>query len=1249
MATAQPKSNFQTRLGSLLVSTRLRALRYGLLRAVTAAGAAVLSAAWAVGAETGPRGFIAWGLSLSLSLLLILIVRDFLILPLRPWRRKRDLVRVVEQQGDFANVLVSAEEAGRLPERWEGGHPVRAELRRRLLVRAEGILATLQPDQVLVQPFIRPWSLGLVAVSCLVVLVFVTSAGDLSRGLGRLVKPWPEKIIVPVGGLYGLSGNDFVIAGRDIELAAMDFAGGKDSAICEIRTGSGLWRSMDTSGERVLAAAPGLPAPYRKWTSLITEVREDFSWRFVRGAMVTAEGHVKVRHHPLVTGLSARVTPPAYTRLQARDMARLPTWFEVPAGSTVHLVGTVNHPLDRAWLAVDSGDTLDLVVDSLTIFGTLLIAESTTFSVNLEDGFGLRNFSPLRYEVAAAEDAVPAVRLERLDDDGILPISGELTLELEAADDFGLAGLDLLVRAEAKLGSASSQGGNSGSDGWSRGRFWPGAQSGWVTVKTDAGPLRVRGRDRAGSQSELRVRLQLDIQAGDMDLVSGDALELAVEAVDNKLPGPPGRSRSRVVRLVLPSVSDVLTAQADASRERRSELEEMRRRSSELDTDLDRLTRELMKNPLPDWARQQEMEAAIERQKTLQEELARVARELQEELDHLAGSQLTSETQQQKADEVSELLSQSGSDRLNDLLEKMDEASGQVSPDEVARAMQEVSRNQKDMARKLDAALAMLKRMAEEQELEGLTSLLEKMIQKQQELADLSRQLEQENAAAEQKSGEDGENTEDQDGDSGLEGEEGQEGQEGQESQESQEGEQGETGEQSPEETPSAEELARRQEALAKELEQLKEKLEQALEELREQNAESPDSSQENKMETALQEALEKLEEQQSESKMSEASEQLMEMDPGKAAEMQEQALRDLGALYHVMVQSQEAMQMAMKMEQVSSLRGLAADLLALSSRQEEIAALIPPDMKDLRSLNLTRSQHRVQKAAVGVRNNLSQLMDEAPNRIMKLLKKLDNLIEEMGRSLRAMEDNRSQIARRHARESLAATNRLVISLLTEAQMSGGGSGSSGSPMPSMSDQLKQMAKEQAGLNGTTEELRRMLADRGMSQQLRSEMKRLGEDQAGLAGRMGELAEEERQADRPEGERVLGDLGQLGRDMESLSQDLDDGLVSEETLQRQERILSRMLDARNSVRRRDYTTRRESRTATRVFDQQDGNEGGDGESGEQPFRLRYQPLEKAPLEYRDLVRRYFTALDSLRRLEDAPLQGPRVPNGEDTP
>ena len=117
----------------------------------------------------------------------------------------------------------------------------------------------------------------------------------------------------------------------------------------------------------------------------------------------------------------------------------------------------------------------------------------------------------------------------------------------------------------------------------------------------------------------------------------------------------------------------------------------------------------------------------------LQQELARVAEQLRRELEKLAQSQLTSEAQLDKADQMNELLQQNNSAQLNDLVQKLQEG-GQASPEDVARAMDEVAKNQQDMARRLDAALAMLKKMAQEQELEGLTALLEQMIQKQQEV-----------------------------------------------------------------------------------------------------------------------------------------------------------------------------------------------------------------------------------------------------------------------------------------------------------------------------------------------------------------------------------------------------------------------------------------------------------------------------------------------------------------------------------
>ncbi len=1256
-ATQRHTPDFDHRLQRLLSRTRRRALVHGLVRFGAVGGLMVLAATWAVGGDTGPGAFNGWGLSLSLLSGLLILGWHLVLKPWLALATPGHLAGRIEHEADFGNLVVAAEEAGRRADRWPDDVPVAAELKKRLLVRATEVLHLVSPADILPVRYVRTSFSGLVFACVLGAVLGIVAPTDLARGWGRLWLPAPPNPTVATGGLYAAESPDHVVVGQDVDLVGLDFAAGPDQAVAEIRVGAGTWQALPTRKVPLTTTPLGLPDPYRHWQAAAKEVREDFSWRVRRGAFISDTREVTVHHYPLLTSLSANVIPPAYTRLPARELERLPSWVEVPAGSRLEMRGRVSHLVRSAALVFDNGDTLALAVDSLVVNGRLEVAVDRKFVVVLSDDYGLHNQSPLVYEVAATADVPPGVSLERPADDGILPLSGEVSLLSSVVDDFGLAHLRLLTRTGAAVPLGAERGEEwVGDEFWTDGRL-VGAPHAWQEIGTAAGPLRLRVTRLDGEESWLQAQFSLELRADGLDLIAGDGLEILIEAVDNKRPLPAGVSRSQPVRLMLPSAAEVLVTQAESNEDRKGELEEMRRRSNELNADLDRLTRELMKNPLPDWARQQEMEAAIDRQQKLQNELARVAEQLKQELEKLGQSQLTSEAQLQKADEMSELLSQQNSDNLSDLLQKMEDGGGQASPEDVARAMDEVARNQQDMARRLDAALAMLKRMAQEQELEGLTALLEQMIQKQQELADLTRQLEEQQLAeAQQTAEQESEGTENEDSDarSGDESEaesgEQSDAEAGEESESESQDSESSTGETPPSDSesgsesdsesssgeqespkPTAEELTRRQEALEKELEQLQEKLEEALENLRQENEDNPrDSSQ--KMTEALEKALDQVKEQREKDSMGKAGEQLGEMDPGQAAEMQEQALRDLGSLYSVLLESQQAMQQAMKMEQVTSLRGLAADMLALSARQEEISQKIPPQLRDLRVLELTRKQHRLQKAAVGVRSDLNKLMVEAPNRIMKLLGQVDELIETMGEGLQAMEDNRAPVARRHARDSLAKTNRFVIGLLTEAQMqssSSGGGGGSDSPQPSMAEQLQKLAQEQAGLNGVTDELRRMLADRGISQQARSEMKRLGEQQAQMAERMGELAEEEKL--QPEGDRLLGDLGEMGRDMERISQEIDDGLVSEETLVRQERILSRMLDARNSVRRRDFTSRRESETAGRLYDEQNGALERDPSEANNPFRLKYQPLEQAPMEYRDLVRRYFAALDSLGR------------------
>jgi len=416
--------------------------------------------------------------------------------------------------------------------------------------------------------------------------------------------------------------------------------------------------------------------------------------------------------------------------------------------------------------------------------------------------------------------------------------------------------------------------------------------------------------------------------------------------------------------------------------------------------------------------------------------------------------------------------------------------------------------------------------------------------------------------------------------------------------------------------------------------------LTEALRNLNQEGSAGEESPADTELQEALEQALEQLAQQKPSEAMQKAAEQLSQGNRSRAAEQQEQALRDLGALYHVLIAGQEAMQMAMQQFEVTSLRRLAADLLALSEREEEIADLIPNDLRDLRTSDLTRRQFRVLKAGRAVRDQLQSLSTSNPMQTMRILRELEGLLAELGRSVEALEAGRGALAKRSARNSLGTTNEIIINLLTQAHMQSGGSGSC--PMPSMSEQLRQMAREQAGLNGLADQLRQQMQNRGLSQETRAQMERLQADQQGLADSARDIAELERGLQ--EGERLLGDLENLAAEMEKVVQDFDEGVIDDETLARQEKILSRLLDAHNSVRKRDFNSRRESRTAQQLFQPQQGQRLETDDENRVPFQLRYQPVEKAPLEYRELVRRYFRAVEKWYQ-PDSQRQGKAPPAG----
>ncbi len=1197
---------FSRQLHRLWASARRRVVLLGLLRSSAVVLPSAVLALWVAGAPRMSGQVLLLGLALSLVALVSALVWEQIIKPWRDLGSPQAMAERIETHLRCRNMVLAAEESARHDSPGAGADPITRELWHRVLTGAGDALQQVRIAELFPLQQGRMVLMGLL-VGCL--LLLVTSVHDsrvLLRGAWRLVHPEDVVRVIPRGGIYLEEGPDIVVAGETVLLHARDFGAGDDAAICQIQLGAGAWQNLPAREIPSDVGVPGLPGPFRSWEAELANLQEDFNWRFQRQERLSDVGHVRVLHHPLLTNLGGRIIPPAYTHVSPRTLEILPVLNEIPVGGVLQLKGTTSGPVNSAGIALATGDTLAMTIEGRTVRGDLPVTGEVEFQVLLLDENGLRNQDPLTYRIHPLADQKPGVRLERPNDDGILPLGGEIRLLVEAADDFGLRNLQLKLRPQGQDARDDEK------TGWQGGVIWPADIQATREMPSSLGSWQVRMTGIEGDAGGLQTRLELVVDLSSLELTAGEGIELVAVARDNREPGAGQTAWSDVLHLVLPSAADVLVEQAKSSEARRSELEEAQRRTHRLGQDLDRLTRELMKNPTPDWTRLQEMEDAIARKRDLQKQLAEMSRRLQEELDRLAANQMTSERQLSQADQITSLLEQQENANLDGLLEKMESRPEALDPQDVARALQEVARNQKDLARRMDAALAMLNKMDREQEMEGMTALLEKIMREQQKLAEQSREL------AEQQ----------QDHANAVEKKKDHQGEQGNDPTQPEDNAQAQQ--------KAAEDLAARQQELAKDLEEFQKQMEQALKDSQQREQKGEPSDSEQQMQKTMQDILEQLKKQQSQEKMNKAGEQLQELDPEQAAKMQEQALRDLGSLYHVMLQSQEAMQMAMQQNQIKSLRGLAADMLDLSFRQEDIAQRVPSQLRNVRIRDLTRGQYRMQRVAMRVREKLSNLSAEAPLRIFAILKKLDSLIEVMGYGVNALEEGQGSAAQRQSREALVQANRIVIGLLTEAQMSSSGGGSGSQSKPSLAEKLMQMIKEQAGLNGMTEELRKLLANRGLSQEARARMQRLGEGQGDLAGRMEELAEKERI--RPDGERVLGDLAQLGKDMEAITGDIGSGMVSEETLRRQERILSRMLDARNSVRRRDYSLRRESRTAARIY--------GDTQAGSKPsdqdprrFRLRYQALDSAPPDYQSLVRRYFSALDSLQRL-DGGLPGP---------
>ncbi|MBM4182880.1 MAG: hypothetical protein FJ207_01490 [Gemmatimonadetes bacterium] len=378
--------------------------------------------------------------------------------------------------------------------------------------------------------------------------------------------------------------------------------------------------------------------------------------------------------------------------------------------------------------------------------------------------------------------------------------------------------------------------------------------------------------------------------------------------------------------------------------------------------------------------------------------------------------------------------------------------------------------------------------------------------------------------------------------------------------------------------TDEAEELARQQRALAEAMREADNQ------ELRaEQQSQLGDRAQQLDADMqALAERLNQLDEPQaaadveqarqsaadSRQQMQRAEQQAQQGNDQQAAQQAQQAADQMQQAADQMQQAQGDMQQQTQADAQAALQQGADDALSLARSQaglmQRMQGASPEQLSQMRG-----EQAAIQRGLQNLAENLQAGTQQAGSD-PALSAQVGRAMEATQQALQALDTRNSSAsqASQQAQQALNSMNQLAMMAMASAEQAGSvGAGQSGQDI---AEQVGQLAQRQGDLVAQGGEMAPMrLGEQAMRQQL----ERLAEQQ-------GQVARDIETASRePGADDALGDLEELAREADELAQQLAQGRMTPEVLQRQERLFHRLLDAGRSLEQEESSEERESTRA----------------------------------------------------------------------
>lgn len=372
--------------------------------------------------------------------------------------------------------------------------------------------------------------------------------------------------------------------------------------------------------------------------------------------------------------------------------------------------------------------------------------------------------------------------------------------------------------------------------------------------------------------------------------------------------------------------------------------------------------------------------------------------------------------------------------------------------------------------------------------------------------------------------------------------------------------------------------------------------------------------------EEPINDAANELQNQNLQQSLQDLKEMLAQNQMSNAPQKSSQNQQSFQKMSESLQQAQQMMSGEMQQQAMQAMRKGSHDLLQLSKQQEQLLQQTRPMSRN--SAEFPQAANRQQEMASALKrvvDDMSQAMKENFGIDPRVSQELGQAMVKMDNALTQMESRDANRAAQGQGEAMSHINSAIRQLQQSMQNMQSQGGSGGMSYQQFMQQMQQMGDAQSQINQQTQGMQ----PGGMSLGQQAAMARLAAQQRQVRKSMEQLAKEAGGMSE-----VLGSLDNIADDMKKVEQDFANKQITRDTINRQNRILSRMLDAQKSVNQREFSRERKAETGKNYITTSPGALPED--LGERQNQLQ-QDLLRAKKEgysrdYLKVIENYFKAL-----------------------